>query len=56
MTPERKARANIDKQLAAAGWLVQDHAAMNLGTGPVDYPLYAGTAQVRGRLRDMPAR
>jgi type I restriction enzyme, R subunit len=55
VTPEQKARANIDRQLTAAGWLVQDHKAMNLGaapaiavrefpldTGPVDYLLYAG--------------
>lgn len=55
MTPEQKARETIDRQLAAAGWLVQDHKAMNLAaasaiavrefpldTGPVDYLLYAG--------------
>ena len=55
VTPEQKARANIDGQLAGAGWTVQDHKAMNLGaagaiavrefpldTGPVDYLLYAG--------------
>ena len=55
MTPEQQTRANIDRQLAAAGWIVQDHKAMNLGagggvavrefpleTGPVDYLFYAG--------------
>ncbi len=55
MTPEQKARVEIDRQLEAAGWTVQDHKAMNLGaapgvavrefpldTGPVDYLLYAG--------------
>jgi type I restriction enzyme R subunit len=55
LTPEQEARANIDSQLAAAGWIVQDHKAMNLAagsgiavrefpldTGPVDYLLYAG--------------
>ena len=55
MTPEQEARANIDAQLAAAGWLVQDHKKMHLSagpgvavrefpleTGPVDYLLYAG--------------
>jgi type I restriction enzyme R subunit len=53
--PEQIARAEIDRQLATCGWLVQDHKAMNLGagpgvavrefpldTGPVDYLLYAG--------------
>jgi len=53
--PEQQARQEIDRQLAAAGWLIQDHKAMNLGagpgiavrefpldTGPVDYLLYAG--------------
>ena len=55
MTPEEQARQEIDKQLAACGWTVQDHKAMNLSaaagiavrefpleTGPVDYLLYAG--------------
>ena len=55
MEPEQQARQEIDRQLVAAGWLVQDHKAMNLGagpgiavrefpldTGPVDYLLYAG--------------
>jgi type I restriction enzyme, R subunit len=55
VTPEQKARENIDRQLTATGWLVQDHKAMNLAagsaiavrefpldTGPVDYLLYAG--------------
>lgn len=55
MKPEEEARQEIDRQLAAAGWLVQDHKAMNLGaspaiavrefpleTGPVDYLLYTG--------------
>ena len=55
MEPEQQARLEIDRQLAAASWLVQDHKAMNLGagpgiavrefpldTGPVDYLLYAG--------------
>jgi type I restriction enzyme, R subunit len=55
LTPEQQARQEIDRQLAAAAWIVQDHKAMNLGagpgvavrefpleTGPVDYLLYAG--------------
>jgi hypothetical protein len=53
--PEQKARQEIDRQLAAASGLVQDHKAMNLGagpgiavrefpldTGPEDYLLHAG--------------
>ena len=56
MEPEQIARLEIDRQLAAAGWIVQDHKAMNLAagpgiavrefpldTGPVDYLLYAGS-------------
>jgi len=52
MTPEQKARQNIDKQLTAAGWVVQDYKAFNPGanlgiavreyptdTGPADYML-----------------
>ena len=55
MNPEEKARQEIDRQLAACGWTVQDHESMNLSagpgvavrefpleTGPVDYLLYAG--------------
>ena len=33
-TPEQRARHDIDSQLAAAGWLVQDRAEMNLTAGP----------------------
>ena len=32
-TPEQLARENIDKQLAACGWIVQSRLAMNLYTG-----------------------
>ena len=31
---EAKARVEIDKQLAAAGWMVQSQKALNLGAGP----------------------
>ena len=30
MTPEQRARAVIDRQLAASGWLVCDRAGMDL--------------------------
>jgi type I restriction enzyme R subunit len=33
-TPEQKARQDIDAALEAAGWIVQDRAAMNLAAGP----------------------
>ena len=33
VTPEEKARQEIDRQLAACGWLVQDHKAMNIMAG-----------------------
>lgn len=52
-TPEALARQHIDALLAAAGWQVQDRAAMNLAaglgvavrefplaTGPADYLLF----------------
>jgi len=32
--PEQKARDRIDKQLIAAGWLVQDKKSINLNAGP----------------------
>lgn len=54
MTPEQKARQQIDRQLEQAGWLVQDYRQMNitaglgvavrefpLTTGDADYMLYA---------------
>ena len=55
MTPEERARVNIDKLLEQAGWTVQDAAAINLyassgvavrefslksGYGTADYLLY----------------
>lgn len=55
MTPEEKARQNIDRQLLQAGWLVQDAADMNISAGrgvavrefsltegEADYLLYVG--------------
>lgn len=54
MTPEQKARQQIDRQLEQAGWIVQDYRQMNitaglgvavrefpLTTGDADYMLYA---------------
>ena len=53
MTPEAKARQQIDERLAQAGWVVQDMKQLNLGaslgvavrefptdTGPADYVLF----------------
>jgi len=53
--PEDRARNHIDASLAAAGWVVQSRAQMNLGaglgvavrefamgSGPVDYALFVG--------------
>ena len=54
MTPEAKARRQIDQKLEQAGWVVQDMKKINLGaslgvavreyptdTGPADYMLFA---------------
>ncbi|NLF09397.1 MAG: DEAD/DEAH box helicase family protein [Pirellulaceae bacterium] len=54
MTPEEKARQEIDRQLVQCGWMVQDYGQMNisaglgvavgefpLSTGEADYMLYA---------------
>ncbi|WP_213959378.1 type I restriction endonuclease subunit R [Variovorax sp. dw_954] len=53
MTPEAKAREQIDQKLVAAGWVLQDMKQLNLGaglgvavreyptdTGPADYALF----------------
>lgn len=55
MTPEEKARRDIDRQLDQCGWLVQDRTEMHISAGPgvavrefpmitgeADYLLYAG--------------
>jgi len=48
LTPEQQARVEIDKQLLACGWLVQDHKAMNIMAGPGvavrEFPLKSGFA------------
>lgn len=59
MTPEAKARQEIDKHLEQAGWLVQDMKQLNLGaslgvavrefptdTGPADYVLFVNRVAV----------
>jgi type I restriction enzyme R subunit len=48
MTPEEKARQNIDRLLEAAGWKVQDMSELNLGASlgvaVREFPLKSGTA------------
>jgi type I restriction enzyme R subunit len=48
MTPEQRARQNIDAQLEAAGWIVQDYQTRNLNAGPGiavrEFPLVQGFA------------
>jgi len=48
MTPEQKARQNIDQQLEAAGWVVQDyrdiHISAGLGVAVREFPLKTGSA------------
>jgi len=34
-TPEQRARENIDRQLAAAGWAVQRYRELYLHAGPL---------------------
>ncbi|GAB4270452.1 MAG: hypothetical protein Kow0080_14910 [Candidatus Promineifilaceae bacterium] len=47
-TPEALARQNIDRQLAACGWIVQDRSEMNLwaerGVAVREFPLQTGFA------------
>ena len=48
MTPEQNARQEIDRRLEQCGWLVQNHADMNLSAGPGvvvrNFPLTTGFA------------
>jgi len=48
MTPEDKARQEIDAQLAVCGWLVQDYRDLDLSAGPGiavrEFPLSTGEA------------
>jgi type I restriction enzyme R subunit len=47
-TPEEQAREEIDRQLEARGWAVQDHKKMNISAAPGvavrEFPLKAGFA------------
>ena len=48
MTPEEKARREIDRQLEQCGWLVQDRTEMNISAGPGvavrEFPMITGEA------------
>lgn len=48
MTPEAKARQQIDLKLQQAGWIIQDLAQLNLGAGigvaVREYPTDTGPA------------
>ncbi len=48
MTPEEKARRDIDRQLDQSGWIVQNRAEMNISAGPGvavrEYPMLTGEA------------
>jgi len=48
MTPEQKARKQIDQQLQQAGWIVQDYRQINitaaLGVAVREFPLTTGDA------------
>ena len=48
LTPEQRARQQIDRVLGQCGWLVQDYAEMNIGAGPGvavrEFPLQTGFA------------
>ena len=56
ITPEDRARQNIDKRLTDAGWLVQDKRATNLSAGRGvavgEFPLKSGhgEADYRGSI------
>jgi type I restriction enzyme, R subunit len=47
-TPQELAHVNIDRQLAACGWIVQSRAKMNLyrgrGVSAREFPLETGDA------------
>ena len=50
MTPEAKARAEIDEKLQQAGWLIQDFKQLNLGASigiaVREYPTDTGPAEL----------
>ena len=56
ITPEARARQNIDSLLAACGWLVQDRAAMNLFAGRGGARVPAGNGLCRLPALRQPAR
>ncbi len=59
MTPEERARRDIDRQLEQCGWLVQDRPEMHISAGPGvavrEFPMITGEAHYflhTGRLLD----
>lgn len=48
MTPEEKARRDIDRQLEQCGWMVQDRSEMHISAGPGvavrEFPMITGEA------------
>ncbi len=58
MTPEQKARRQIDQQLGQCGWEVQDYRRMNIsaGLGVVvrEFPLSTGDADYLLYIDGMP--
>ncbi|CAA9404359.1 MAG: hypothetical protein AVDCRST_MAG22-1450 [uncultured Rubrobacteraceae bacterium] len=50
MTPEERARKEIDRRLVEAGWMVQDYASMNIraaeGIAVREFPLRKGHGTV----------
>jgi type I restriction enzyme R subunit len=51
-TPEALARQTIDQKLTAAGWIVQDFKALNLGAGQgVAVREFQTSSGSRGSLR-----
>ena len=57
LTPEQRARKKIDRQLAAAGWTVQDHRDMDIHANPGvavrEYPLkWKEAGEAKGGFAD----
>lgn len=55
LTPEQRARQQIDAQLVACGWVVQDYKAVDFSAGPGSLPFLYESTGVETFFRGAPS-
>ncbi len=56
MTPEEKARQQIDAMLTASGWVIQDYKALNLGAARRNHSTPSSISTTPSRISDSLSR